>query len=52
MTLVHVCLQSDNGAAAVTAHVIPNAALKSSDIPDGESTFNTVAGTPLLLKKE
>eukprot|EP00197_Chlamydomonas_leiostraca_P002669 CAMPEP_0202857002 /NCGR_PEP_ID=MMETSP1391-20130828/101_1 /ASSEMBLY_ACC=CAM_ASM_000867 /TAXON_ID=1034604 /ORGANISM="Chlamydomonas leiostraca, Strain SAG 11-49" /LENGTH=133 /DNA_ID=CAMNT_0049535741 /DNA_START=147 /DNA_END=548 /DNA_ORIENTATION=- len=42
-------LQSPGGQAAVTAHVVPNSALKSTDIPEGQSTFNTVAGTPLMV---
>ncbi|KAL6759621.1 FAS1 domain-containing protein [Haematococcus lacustris] len=44
-------LSTSDGAAAVTAHVVPNSALTAADIPEGESTYNTVAGTSLLVSK-
>jgi ATP-dependent RNA helicase DDX18/HAS1 len=44
-------LQSGSGKAAVSAHVIPDGALSASDIKEGETTFNTVAGTPLIISK-
>lgn len=48
---VVTALSGSGGAAAVTAHVVPNSALTAADLPEGESTYNTVAGTPLLVKK-
>ncbi|KAJ9518193.1 hypothetical protein QJQ45_010173 [Haematococcus lacustris] len=48
---VVTALSGSGSAAAVTAHVVPNSALTAADLPEGESTYNTVAGTPLLVKK-
>jgi hypothetical protein len=44
-------LRVAGGNMVVTAHVVPNSALKVADIPDGASTFNTVAGTPIKIEK-
>lgn len=42
-------LASSAGKAAVTAHVIPNKTLKSADFPQGSSSYETVAGSPLMV---
>ncbi|KXZ42288.1 hypothetical protein GPECTOR_167g169 [Gonium pectorale] len=42
-------LASGSGKTAVTAHVIPNKTLTSADFPSGSSTYETVAGSPLIV---
>lgn len=49
--LLHEPTTHAGGKMAVTAHVVPNSALRVADIPDGPSTFNTVAGTPIKVEK-
>lgn len=45
-------LSGPAGKAAVSAHVIPNVALSLDDLPEGNSTYPTVAGQPLIVTKK